>query len=594
MASGSIKRRYEFDWLRVFAILVVFLYHSTRFFNLENWHIKNIDTYVWVEIFTVFTTRWMMPLFFIISGVSLFYALGKSGGFRRFYEDKFLRLFIPVLVASLTHGALQVYLEKVSHGRFSGSFFSFIPTYFNGIYYGIGLAGSGNFANVGMHLWYLIFLFVYSLICYRLFVWFKAGGKGLLDKTTSFAATPGLIIPVLIAPLLVMKAIIPHSVLDVGNGGWGFLYYLWFLIAGFIIASSDRLQSSIQKQRWISFLLGTVVSIIYLTMLFGVSAPVFQGKAGDWISTLLNFFGAWCWLFAILGFAMKHLTFDRPGLRKANEAVLPFFIMHQSVLVVFGFFIVNWNIPDFLKWALVFSSAFVFIVASYILIVQRFELFRFLFGMKTSQSFYRIFRKKGVLIAAPVIWLGLSVFALINMTPNTGQNRYPMAMVYHPSKDIVLNAESITEQSPTGVKVVNDSEASIGKAIELESGATSSVKCSPQVYFEARFAAAAGRYFAWIRGKSDTDSEMTDSFWMQVDNQIGTNQGSVHLGNWNTFQPVGVYAWGSDVQVPVEVVLHHSGSHTVLVQPRQVPHRIDQIWLSHSQYRIPDSNQPVR
>ena len=96
-------RRYEFDWLRVLAIWVVFFYHSTRFFNLDDWHVKNIDTYVWVEVWNIFATRWMMPLFFIISGASLFFVIEKSRGWRKFYVDKFLRLMIPVIVASVKH-----------------------------------------------------------------------------------------------------------------------------------------------------------------------------------------------------------------------------------------------------------------------------------------------------------------------------------------------------------------------------------------------------------------------------------------------------------------------------------------------------------
>ena len=161
MTSNTSRRRYELDWLRVLAILIVFVYHSSRFFNLGDWHVKNINTFVWVEIWNVFATRWMMPLFFIISGASLFYAIAKSGSWSRFYVDKFMRLMIPVLVASVTHSALQVYLERLAHGQFSGSFFSFLPEYFNGVYLGIGMPG--NFAFHGMHLWYLLFLFIYSL-----------------------------------------------------------------------------------------------------------------------------------------------------------------------------------------------------------------------------------------------------------------------------------------------------------------------------------------------------------------------------------------------------------------------------------------------
>ena len=103
MKTESISnRRYELDWLRVLAILVVFLYHSTRFFNLGDWHVKNVNTYVWVEFWNIFATRWMMPLFFIISGASLFYAIGKSAQWRKFYVDKFLRLMIPLIIGSVT------------------------------------------------------------------------------------------------------------------------------------------------------------------------------------------------------------------------------------------------------------------------------------------------------------------------------------------------------------------------------------------------------------------------------------------------------------------------------------------------------------
>jgi hypothetical protein len=588
MASTSSRRKYELDWLRVLAILIVFIYHSSRFFNLEDWHVKNVDTFAWLEIWNIFATRWMMPLFFIISGASLFYAIAKSGGWSRFYVDKFMRLMIPVLVASVTHSTLQVYLERATHGQFSGSFFSFLPEYFNGVYLAIGMPG--NFAFHGMHLWYLLFLFIYSLICHHLFIWLKTNGRDILNRIMSWLTIPGLMYVGFSIPLLVMKALIPSALLKVGNGGWGFIHYIWFLIAGFMIVSSDRLQQHIKNQRWISLLLGVVLISAYLYLLLSPSRVAFPALTTDWIGALFNFLSAWCWLLAILGFGMKHLAFDRPVLRYANEGVLPFFILHQTVLLFVGYFVMRWEIYDALKWGIVLIGSFIIIIVLYVFLIRKYELFRFLFGMKTTLPYFDFFRKRRVLIILHVLYVALIVFAVIGAS----RNRSPIPMVYEPEQDIILNAESITGKSLTGVQVVNDEEASIGKAIEFSSGANQKVESQPKVFIEMQFTAPAGRYFVWLRGKTDVDSGYTDSVWAQVDHQIGTQTESVRLGNWWDVHPDGVYGWASDTDNPIAIVLKHSGEHTIRIQPRQIPHRIDQIWLSRSQHRIPNTQKPIR
>ncbi|MBW1783652.1 MAG: acyltransferase family protein [Deltaproteobacteria bacterium] len=592
MTKDASHRKYELDWLRVLAILSVFLYHSTRFFNLGDWHVKNVNTYVWVEIWNIFTTRWMMPLFFIISGASLFYAMRKSGGWRKFYVDKFLRLMIPVLVASVTHSALQVYLERLNHGQFSGSFISFLSEYFNGVYLGIGM--TGNFAYHGMHLWYLLFLFIYSMICYRLFVWLRGTGRDILNRIMTIFAIPGLMYIWFSIPLLIMKAIIPEAVLRVGSGGWGFLYYIWFLISGFMIISSERVQQQIKNQRWISLLSGMVLSIVYLYQLFSPSRVILPAGITDWIYALLSFLSAWSWLFAILGFGMRFLSFDRPFLRYANEGVLPFFILHQTVLLGIGYFIMAWKIPDVLKWAIVFTSSFIVIISIYTFLIRKLDLFRFLFGMKTTHSFFKVFRKKSVLIAVHVLYMGLIVFAVVNQITGAGRDLSPMPLMYDPGQDILLNAESITSRSSTGVRVVKDKEASIGQAIEFYSGANQRAESQPTVYVDMAFSAPAGRYVVWLRGKSDINSGYTDSVWLQVDDQIGAQGRSVRLGNWLDVHPPGVYGWASDTDDPMTIELKHSGDHTIRIQPRQTPHRIDQIWLSRAQPRIPNTLRPIK
>jgi hypothetical protein len=78
-----------------------------------------------------------------------------------------------------------------------------------------------------------------------------------------------------------------------------------------------------------------------------------------------------------------------------------------------------------------------------------------------------------------------------------------------------------------------------------------------------------------------------------VDDQIGSHIRSVRMGNWLDVHPPGLYGWAGDANNSVSVVLKHSGDHTIRIQPRQIPHRIDQIWLSRSQLQMPDNGRPI-
>lgn len=109
-------RRFELDWLRVLAILAVFILHSLHFFDPYPWHVKNPVTYPALTIAALFFITWVMPLIFVVSGASTYYALGKHPP-RRFLKERSLRLLLPLAIGVFTHAAWQVYLERVTYGQ---------------------------------------------------------------------------------------------------------------------------------------------------------------------------------------------------------------------------------------------------------------------------------------------------------------------------------------------------------------------------------------------------------------------------------------------------------------------------------------------
>jgi surface polysaccharide O-acyltransferase-like enzyme len=359
----------------VLAILSVFLYHSTRFFNFGDWHIKNPVTYRSVQFLESFMETWMMPLIFLISGASIFYAMEK-GGAGKFFKDKIVRLLVPLLVVVFTHASLQVYLERITHGQFSGSYWAFLPHYFEGMY-GFG----GNFAWIGMHMWYVLVLFLYCLIFYPLFRWWKGSGRGVLNRLGGILASPRSMWLALALPILILDIFVDDTDWMAGAGGWPFLYYIFFLLYGFVIASHERLQANIRRTRWSYLVAGLILGAVYAYLSANAANPAidpWENELGD----PLYFLSACTLLPAFLGFAMQYLTRNTPFLKYAGEAVLPFYILHQTVLLVIGYFVVRWAIPDLAKWMIIFASSFIVIMALYEFLVRRINLLRFLFGMK--------------------------------------------------------------------------------------------------------------------------------------------------------------------------------------------------------------------
>ena len=117
--------------------------------------------------------------------------------------------------------------------------------------------------------------------------------------------------------------------------------------------------------------------------------------------------GAWAWIITIVGAAMSIVRRrgsqptpagprqpqpDDPAagtprlrdraIRYANQAVLPVYVLHQTVIVMIGFYVVQWEAPTLAKYPVISFTALVVILVLYDLGVRRTALTRVLFGMK--------------------------------------------------------------------------------------------------------------------------------------------------------------------------------------------------------------------
>ena len=105
------------------------------------------------------------------------------------------------------------------------------------------------------------------------------------------------------------------------------------------------------------------------------------GAAATTVESLLKALAGWFSLVAVLGFGRKHLSVAHPSLRYAGEAVLPFYILHQPVIVMLGYIVRTWDLSIGAKYTIVLVAGFAVVMLVYELAVRRHNALRFLFGM---------------------------------------------------------------------------------------------------------------------------------------------------------------------------------------------------------------------
>jgi glucan biosynthesis protein C len=381
LGRGQEERHYDHDWLTVLAMLVIFLFHCARFFNFEDWHVKNNQLDAGMSLFVSIVAQWIMPLFFILSGLSSAYSL-KSRTAGGYIGNRFRRLVIPLIFGTfILLVPVQVWIERVSHAQFDGSFIEFYPLYFKG-FYGFG----GNFAWMGLHLWYLEMLFIFSLLTLPLFILLqKEKIRERISEAATFFAKNGAIFLFSI-PLLLMEWLVNLQPEGAGIrrfGGWSPFSYLVFYVIGFLLAFNSGYKKALERFRFISLALGFLTTSLMFVFTIDLS------PLGDFAEYTLTVFcrsiNSWFWLVALLGFGSKYLKLNNEVLRYAREAVLPFYIMHQTVIVLIGFYIANWETSVMVKYLTLSTLSFAGIIAVYDLLIKRVNVLRLLFGMKVNK-----------------------------------------------------------------------------------------------------------------------------------------------------------------------------------------------------------------
>ncbi len=285
-------RRYDLDWLRTAAVFMLLPYHSSRIFDIwEPFYVKNAQTSAALTLIRAVLDPWGMPLLFVVAGAASCLALRRRNA-AHYLRERTLRLLVPFLFGLVVLVPPQAYLAWLGQGN-HGSYWHFFGQYW-ALHTGEFMGWTGGL-TLG-HLWFILFLFLFSLVALPLFLVLKRpAGRRAIGRLAKLTGLPGAIL-LLVVPFWLTEPLPGPMV-----GGYNPFAHLFLFIAGFVLIADPRFQIALDRSwRW-ALGLGTLT-------LAAVVAIRFSGIAfaeSSWQSTghdFLSHFTTWAWVVGLLGF----------------------------------------------------------------------------------------------------------------------------------------------------------------------------------------------------------------------------------------------------------------------------------------------------
>lgn len=339
------------------------------FFNGWEYHIKNNVKVESLHPLMSFLHCWRMPLLFFISGIGTYFALRKRS-IRNYVKERHIRLAIPLVLGMFILVAPQVYIERIDQ---YDSFFDFYPHFTDGVY------PTGNFS--WHHLWFICYLLICSMLALPVFIFMKSEkGKKVYAFLEKVLAKKGaftiLFIPLLISQII-LKPYFPeetHALVD----DWAtFTYSFIYFIYGFILLSSSKIVQQIFRQRHLHLAISAIATFMMFAGLDLFAPNEIKKQVWD-ISAMVM---SWFLSLAIIGYAQKYLNFNNKFRKIANEAIYPFYLLHQPVLIILGYQMMNLEMNTLLK-AIYLTLSTLFVVIAIYIPIRKINLLRFIFGMR--------------------------------------------------------------------------------------------------------------------------------------------------------------------------------------------------------------------
>lgn len=340
-STPALTRRYYIDNLRAAIVLLLVPFHTFMMYN--NW---GEEFYVYSHplgfpsLMLQLIWPWFMPALFTLAGISAAFSLEKRS-VGRFVQERFTRLFVPLVLGILIVIPVQTYYAECFHNGYTGSYFAQYRLFFGKVTDLTGYTGGFTPAQ----LWFILYLFVISLAAVPVII--------LLKKFASLNRKPLPLIGVFLLGLCVM---IFRPLLNIG--GKSIVEYFLYFLLGYLFLSKDEALDSLQRRR---ILFGSIAGVLFAVLVVSLAT----GKTGTITLGILFQAYAWSTILFFIGCFKRRMNHSGPVARYLARSSFMFYVLHQSALVMVAFYLLRLNLPPAAEIPLIIIAGYVTTFAAY-------------------------------------------------------------------------------------------------------------------------------------------------------------------------------------------------------------------------------------
>lgn len=348
-AVQTTDRQFGLDWLRIGAFGILILYHIGMFFVPWGWHVKTAQPIDWVQWPMMAVNPWRLSLLFLISGIVSRSLMAKPAGPGAFAGSRSWRLLVPLLAGMAIFVAPQPWIELRDRGAYSDGFLHF---WLND-YAEFG-ASRGTPLPTWNHLWFVAYLWAYSMIL-AVAALLPPRGRAMVQQGFDrlFSGWRLFVLP--LAWLFTARVVLfpafgeTHALVDdpYAHAVYGFAFFF-----GVGLARSSAAWDAIIRNRKLSL----AAAALACGLTFCIQASGLTSEPVALVRAALRALIAWGAILGLLGFAQLHLHRDSKVRRYLTEAIFPYYIAHQTIIVVAGYYLKRSSVGPTLEFTAILAA----------------------------------------------------------------------------------------------------------------------------------------------------------------------------------------------------------------------------------------------